>query len=52
MPSTGSPASNTAWGARGAASADTLAGPPDRMNARAPKPAMRAGSASYGQTSQ
>ena len=31
MPKTGTPMSNTAWGARGLPSVVTLAGPPDRM---------------------
>jgi hypothetical protein len=34
MPSTGTPSSNTACGARGVSDSVTLAGPPDRMIAR------------------
>ena len=43
MPSTGTPASNTACGARGEAPSVRLAGPPDRMMPRGRHAAMRSG---------
>ena len=52
MPSTGTPAWNTACGARGEVPSVRLAGPPDRMMPRGRHAAMRSGSALNGQISQ
>src|SRR5512139_4351146 len=52
MPSTGTPASNTACGARGGSVAVTDSGPPERMMPRAPKARTSASLMSQGWISQ
>jgi hypothetical protein len=52
MPSTGTPSSNTAAGARGAFGAVTLSGPPESTMPRAPKPRTNSSPTSYGWISQ
>src|SRR5262245_31098924 len=52
MPSTGTPSSNTHWGAAGAAATCTDSGPPDRMMPRAPKARTSSSLMSHGCISQ
>src|SRR5580692_9545220 len=52
MPSTGTPSSNTACGARGGSLSVTDSGPPDRITPRAPNARTSASLMSHGRISQ